>query len=771
MLGDRLGPKLVDLMVQGTLAARRGLAPHEAKVHQAAMQAVIDRAGREVAGLYAPLIGPYLASDDAHPVVRDHLARAASGTHQWEALVGFGVGASGAPSALSTIFSNELAPLVYATVETNPHLIPDVTTIAGLAARGLVGNDEAVHSGRQLGYTPGWTQRLIEATQTVPGIDQLFQMFNLGYLDSQQLGAWLRRAGIPAQLLPPLENLARTWLSPEAAALAVLRGEINEGQAQQYADAAGITNEDFSVLIANSGEPLGLMQLLEAYRRGIIDKPKLVKGIRQSRVRDEWTATALALRYQPIGTADAIDAYQRGRIDRATAYAIAEHNGVEPDQIPILVANAGNPPAPEQLLELWRRGKVTEHQVREGLLQGRTKDDWIPQILELKYQRMDTSNAIDAWLRGHITEAEAAKIAEENGLVASDVPGLLANAGNPLALEQLLEAWRRGFIDEARVKQGIRESRTRTDWTDTALKLRYRRMSTADAVTASVQGQISVVRAKEIATQNGLDPADFQGLWDAAGSPLARTELQQLFNRRLITMAQYKQGLRESRMKDKYTDLATDLHVRLPEPRQVTAALADGIITAADASRMLAEEGYSPSVIEMLVKLGTVRSTGPYRQLMTGEVSTLYADHVIDQVTATSMLAKLHYQPDTITLILSLADYKRDQGIRKAGITAIRSHYLAYRSEDIEAKADLMALGYGSDTADLYLSTWALERKDKTRGLTEAQIVAAVKKNLFVPQEKLTSEQWADRNHDAGHERLVQLGYSPEDADLLLAGA
>lgn len=54
-LGDKLGPKLAQLMSDAVIRTRRQLAPHEARVQQAALQALIDRAGHEVAGLWRPL--------------------------------------------------------------------------------------------------------------------------------------------------------------------------------------------------------------------------------------------------------------------------------------------------------------------------------------------------------------------------------------------------------------------------------------------------------------------------------------------------------------------------------------------------------------------------------------------------------------------------------------------------------------------------------------------------------------------------------------------
>jgi hypothetical protein len=770
-LGDKLGPKLVDLAVAATLATRRGLAPHEAKVRQVATQALIDRAGHEVADLYAPLLADFLAREGIHPDLRQHVASAASGQHQWQAIAGFAFGASGGGNVIATILGNEVAPLVYDAVRSNPHLIPDLGTIAELYARGIINQGNAWSSSGALGYHSGWIDDMAKALQVMPSADQVNELLNHGLINGPTADTFLQRSGVPAGLYDTFKVLRRKLLSPQDAALAVLRNNIDHATGYHIASINGLDNADFDILLNNTGEPLGLMQLLEAYRRGFISQSRLKEGILQSRIRPEWINVAEALRYSPVPTADAIDAAQRGRISQAEAAKIAAQNGVEPGQVPILVANAGNPPSPEQLLELWRRGFINEAAVNRGLLEGRTKDEWIPQIRDLRYQPISTADAIDAWQRGHITQAQATVIAEQNGAEPSQVKYLLANAGNPLALEQLLEAFRRKIITEAQMKDGIRQGRLRNDWIDAAVALRYSPMSTADAVTASVQGQLPKAAAKAIAEENGLRPADFEPLWQTAGAPLARTELQQLYNRGNISLATYQQGLRESRLKDKYVNNAVQLHVRLPEPRVVTEALADGVISAATAAKMLAEDGYSPAVTTMLTTLGTIRSTGPYRQLMTGEISALYADRMIDEQAALKMLTKLHYQEQTAVLILTLADYKRDQRIRDSAISAIRAHYLAYRTDELTTSADLAALLIPPDTVDLYLQVWTLERLDHPKQLTALQLVKAATKNLFVDQGDLTADEWAQANQDEGKKRLVQFGYSEDDALLLLAGA
>jgi hypothetical protein len=373
------------------------------------------------------------------------------------------------------------------------------------------------------------------------------------------------------------------------------------------------------------------------------------------------------------------------------------------------------------------------------------------------------AEAVDAWLRGHLDQAKAEELLAESGLRPEDHPIAFGNAGNPLGLEELLEAYRRKFIDGPRFERGFRQSRYRDEWHDIALKLRYRPLSTAIAIDAAVQNHLPIDRARQLAEENGLAPADFDAAYQTAGSPLSRTEAEQLYNRGLMTRAEVEQALRESRLKDKYVGRAFELSVRLPEGRQITQLLEFGAITPAEALTSLLHLGYSQKIAAAFVAEGEARATGGHRQAATGQITSLYIDKLIGRGQAEAMLEKLHYTAGVAALLLDLADHTRRQKILATGITAVRSRYLHRHSTGLEATADLSVLGIPADAIALYLTTWRIERKSVVRTLTEAQIVKAHKLDLL----GATPED----NDANALERLLQLGYNHDDALLLIAGA
>lgn len=770
-LGDKLGPRLAQLLVGHELAARKSLGPLEAKWQQAAMQAIVDQRGEETARLWRPITQATLAakSGKLHPAIQQHLERTSSGRHQWESISGHA--AYVATSSLSSVLSNVLAPVAYEINSLDRSTYMDAATAADAVAAGLISGGNGDRIAAAYGIVHGDWQVMATLAETVPDQATLLALRNRGELDEERLRYWLHRAGLTDELQPLIATLQRVLLTPADAALGWLRGDIPEATAKEIAVKNGLDPADFQYLYLNTGEPLGEQQLAEALRRGYIDKQRFAHGIRQSRIRDEWLDVALDLRYEPVPTADAIDAALRGWITDERARKIADQNGVLPDQVQILIDNAGNPPSNEQLLELRRRGFISDELLRKGIRQGRTRDEWIPQIEELAYEPLGLADSVDAWLRGHMDLEQVRKHMTDNGLLPADQQYALDNAGNPLALEQLLEAFRRGFIDRDRFVVGFRESRYRDEWVGTALELRHSPMSTADAVEASVQNWITKEQARKTAEENGLLPADFDPLWLTAGEPLSRTELNELYNRGLVGLPEFRQALRESRLKDRYIDQAIQLHVRQPQVFEIIRAITDGLITAKRGQELLEQQGYTAEVSAMLIGIGETTSTGGHKQLLAAQIQTLYSDRIISKECAWELLDQLHYTDASKTVLIELADFNRQHKILASGVAAIRSHYLTYRITDLEAQADLIALKLPPATVELYLQVWALDRLAHPKQLTEAQIVKAAKMNLLKPQDNLTADQWAAANQLEGCTRLVQLGYSPDDAQLLLAGA
>jgi hypothetical protein len=432
-LGDKLGPRLADLMAQVTIATRRGLAPHEARVAQVAAQALIDRAGEEVAGLWRPLIREALDDPDSqhHPLLAGHLEAAASGRDQWQAIAGLAAG--GVSGALGSIFNNGFAGLARSINAANPITSPDQNTAAILAATGLVGFDTAAYWAAGMGYPGDTFQALYELAQHAPALAELQDMMNRGLMAEGDADAWLRRNGYPDSVRPRLLELRRVILAPADAALAVLRGNMTQAEGESAAAHAGVDAGDFTILIGNTGEPLALESLLEARRRGFIDDARLDKGIRQSRVRDEWIDVAHKLEYAPMSAADAIMAYVQGHITEAASRAKVVQNGVEAGDFDALYATAGEPLSRTEMEQLYNRGLATRAEVEQAIRESRVKDKYVSMAFDLHTRLPEGRQIVSMVSHGAATKAEALGLLGDLGY-SPQVAGLLVAEGTSTRL-------------------------------------------------------------------------------------------------------------------------------------------------------------------------------------------------------------------------------------------------------------------------------------------------------------------------------------------------
>jgi len=577
----RLGDRISRIVSQGIVNTHARLLHIKHRLAMLIFSDISDIISQEVHDTIGPILRQ-LHQDTPEDAMSHGLVKFMATQHgQLQAMAGTAAGATGLFSSIAQIVNNELSPSVRGALRSNPHLIPDPSTVAQMAARGLAEHGDAIGTIGENGIPSGWGEALIKLNEQYPDVSTMLDLVRRGTLGRDTFIEWSLRNAIPGPIAEAYLGLLDVPLSPADAALALLRGNIGEPEAIKAAAAYGVTAEDFSIMVGNTGEPLGL--------------------------------------------------------------------------------------------------------------------------------------------------------------------------------EQLLEARRRGFIDDARLIRGILQSRTRNEWVDVAQKLSHAPMSTADAVEAAVQNQMSQAQASAIADQNGLEPGMFQLLYNTAGSPLSRTEMEQLYNRGLVTKEQVTQALSESRLKNKYTGLAFALHERLVTPDELGRAVQYGTITHADAVKKAMTQGYTQEDASMLVSAAINAKLETQRMAVVRAVEALYEVNAISQDQAHSIAIQMGFEPSEADFIFQAAEFRRSEKLIAAGMSAIRSKFIAHHIDRGEASALLDQLNIPHQQRDATLQIWQVEHDANVRMLTPAQIVKGNANGLIPDAEAL--------------QRLVNLGYVQADAQLLLDGA
>jgi hypothetical protein len=506
-------------------------------------------------------------------------------------IVGDIYGIMGVLSASQQIGMNALAPAIREFLQGNPEAVIDPHTAARLMVRGYLDAPTAYTIGAQGGYgSEQFSDLIADSVAPVP-LAQAFDLYHRGLIDQSELQTQIERTGIDPLMQQQILGLGEVLLPPAILADAVLRGWMTEADGQTEAAKQGITPERFSIMLDDTGEPPGLMQLLEAYRRGIIDKPTLEHGIKESRVRDEWIPTVEALKYQPPSAAEAIDAAVKGHLDMQTAQEMAAVAGLDPANFDWRYKATGNPPGAGELVDLWRRGLVDEQHVIDALKQGHLADAYIPDILALRRKLLSGSELLMAQQTGNITGHEVIAGLLDLGYSESDAAILAATGSRAkiaadwqLAKQIVVDQYQIGSISKADAATYLTTIGYDQHEADSILAVAdlARALQAQNAAISKIKSRFIAYKIDAVQAQNSL--VDLQVPAEQVTTIITEWELAREANTPLLTPAQIADALHYTIIdqataqaelerlgyspQDAYIMLSVRAHAPLPNPPQ-----------------------------------------------------------------------------------------------------------------------------------------------------------------------------------------------------------
>lgn len=410
--------------------------------------------------------------------------------------------------------------------------------------------------------------------------------------------------------------------------------------------------------------------------------------------------------------------------------------------------------SPQDIQALINRGHITAAQGAKWLERAGFESLAVTGLLDLAHTDLSPAALADFVTFGVLDEGQAAQVAARSGVSAEDFHTMVLGNGQPPSTTDLLFAYRRGIIDKARLLKGIEQGPVRNEWFDVIESLGSVPMSTADAIDAAVQGHISADQAKTIAIQNGLVEQDFQPLYDTAGSPLGPEKMLELLNRGIMSEADVIQGVKESRLKNKYIPWLIASRFPVPPETVVRSMYAKGVIDKSQALSYLQQLGYTPEIAAAMAAEASATKMAKTKDLTASQIAELYKVRGLDHDTAATMLQNLGYDPNEAEWILSISDLQRAQSLQNTAISKIRSGYVGYKQDLTATSTALDQVGVPAAQRDDLIAIWDVERTISTRSLTVAEIRSARKKGIITDQDAL--------------DRLLGMGYTQDDAVILL---
>jgi hypothetical protein len=341
-------------------------------------------------------------------------------------------------------------------------------------------------------------------------------------------------------------------LSPSDAADAVLRNVDVPGGAAHEASLSGVNADRFAVLAALAGNAPDPGSLAVALRRGLIDQATYDRGIRQGRLRDEWSQLVRELAVVQPSPQAMLDAYLEGQISEAEARDRYAKLGGDPGYFDILYHTQGQAPTPTQALELanrriipWTGTGPDAVSYEQAFLEGPWRNKWEPAFRELgKY--IPPPRTITAMFKEQgLTEAQAKQYLEDNGLTPDLAAAYLASASHAkvtkakeLAETTVLALYRDRIIPRAEAESFIRALGFNATQADYILQVEDMRVA-EKFITAGVGKVHTLYVGHKITEQQALAALAQYGIDNAqAGELVALWGHERAANVRELTPAQ-----------------------------------------------------------------------------------------------------------------------------------------------------------------------------------------------------------------------------------------
>lgn len=385
-LGGKIGPRVAALTSRAMSDHLKRTAHTRAKIGTEAALGVFRTMTQEKLNHVTPLLELWLNQDGTPAELERMLDFIAHGSGELSEMFTALSGAQVVGTAITSAIANYLAPTNQGLILSSPNAILDPVTMAQAQVKGIAEGWDYAREAAKGGIDNSRFAILNELGKREPDFAALIQLWRRGEVGEEEVLAMMARYGFVGDWGNRLLQLKREPIAPADGALMVLRGIISEEEGRAIGHAAGLLSGDFDKLVLATGEPPGLMQLLEAFRRGFIDDARLQRGIKQSRVRNEWIDVVERLRFEPASTSDALRGVVQGHLSDSEGKQIAEWNGLRSEDWDWLVQTEGNPPGLMEVASLWNRGVLGEAEFDQAARESHLKNKYIPAMRELRHK-------------------------------------------------------------------------------------------------------------------------------------------------------------------------------------------------------------------------------------------------------------------------------------------------------------------------------------------------------------------------------------------------
>lgn len=370
---------------------------------------------------------------------------------------------------------------------------------------------------------------------------------------------------------------------------------------------------------------------------------------------------------------------------------------------------------------------------------------------------VDPNQAASLIARGFIDQDTGAQWARWNGMQGPQFAPVLNAAFTELGPSELVELYRRNRISRGNLEATIKRHGYRDGAAELIADAAFGPPDSGSIIAGVTQSQLTPSQARDLLMEVGIAPEHFDWLFKTAGqSPPVDLTLN-LWNRGLIDDATVDKIILESPIKNEYVDVIKRMRYHWPPMEQTISMVRRGSYTPEQGADRLAKLGFFPDDIKAMIDWATQDKNQATKDLSSAQIVDLYELGLRDQSATISDLVAIGWDQTEAEWILSIADVRIMRRKLDKSVSRIRSAYLAHRINETTASNALDTVGVPTEAREDLLDTWATELAVNVAILSQAQLIAAAKKDVITVQ--------------TCGERLMQLGYSEDDAVILMATA
>lgn len=427
--GGTVGSRIAKLVSDATVYSRQKLGPHQNQIAQKVMADFTNHISDEVRSVMGPIWRQMEQNPDVPEEIKPLLH--ALGNMRGQAWAWIGGSATGAAmgAGLIDLLNNLLAPVIQPLIAADPNatLPPDTAAAAEVRGFGWSGERATLEYDAQAGGIDRKRYQVLQDLSRVhPTLGELQELHRRGEVYVDEFFATLHKLGYDRKVWDKLRTLSFNEHSMPDISAMWNRSIVNDDEAIRLGEKAGYNRDQVKQLLELGGEPLGPMELGEAFRRGFIDSARFNRGIIQGPLRNEWFDVLEKLQIHRMSTVDAADAVNQGHMSESEGRQIAHENGLDPSDFDTLLETAGQPPGIEFAQEAWNRGMISEGEFSAMFLESRIKNRYLPLLKAMRVRLIPQETARMLYREGVYSKKKTLETLMAHGFSSDDAASLVA---------------------------------------------------------------------------------------------------------------------------------------------------------------------------------------------------------------------------------------------------------------------------------------------------------------------------------------------------------